>query len=162
MIDEYNLDRFVRQLHRLREADDRAALAHLRRGLGKPLGASAQRDAILFRCLGPETTKVERAASLIASLFGSHSAGGGRGGMGTAFARLKFAGNSEGVGKRLMALLNADREDLDNHLRHAVSLLKSHDIPIDWRRLLNDILRWDKDERPVQREWSRQFWTAES
>jgi CRISPR system Cascade subunit CasB len=68
------------------------------------------------------------------------------------------AGSEEAVERRFVALLNAHPEDLDKHLRHAVSLLKAHEIPVDWLRLLGDLRGWGNPERYVQRNWARAFW----
>jgi CRISPR system Cascade subunit CasB len=62
------------------------------------------------------------------------------------------------VERRFVALLNCHQDDLDHHLRQAVSLLKSKDAPVDWAELLKDIQRWDNDDRLVQRRWARAFW----
>jgi CRISPR system Cascade subunit CasB len=80
--------------------------------------------------------------------------------MGTAFATVK--GPSESLEKRFVALLNCHRDDLPNHLRQAVSLLKSEDVSINWRRLLKDILSWDHETRFVQQQWAREFWQSKA
>ena len=76
--------------------------------------------------------------------------------MGTAFAMVKE--RSESLEKRFIALLNCHRDDLPNHLRQAVSLLKSKDVPINWHRLLRDILSWDHETRFVQQQWAGELW----
>ena len=55
--------------------------------------------------------------------------------LGASFARLAQATESESIEKRFVALLNCRRDDLHAHLRHAVGLLKSKDIPVDWAQL---------------------------
>ena len=60
--------------------------------------------------------------------------------------------------KRFVALLNCHQEDLPDHLRHAVSLLRSKEIPIDWARLLRDLRWWHREDKRVQRDWARAFW----
>ena len=59
---------------------------------------------------------------------------------------------------RFVALLNAHPEDLDDHLRHAVSLLKANEQPLDWFRLLEDLLQWDHPDGHVQLKWARDFY----
>ena len=61
----------------------------------------------------------------------------------------------EGVERRLIALLNAEREDLDDHLRHAVAQLRAHDIAMDYVQLLRDLRSWGAEERWVQRRWAQ-------
>jgi CRISPR system Cascade subunit CasB len=55
-------------------------------------------------------------------------------------------------------LLAAHPDDLDFHLRQAVSFLKSRDVPVNWHQLLSDVLAWGHPERYVQRRWARAFW----
>jgi CRISPR system Cascade subunit CasB len=55
-------------------------------------------------------------------------------------------------------LLNSHVDELSRHLRHAVGLLKSREVPVDWVQLLHDIPRWDYPSRRVQRDWARAFW----
>ena len=59
-----------------------------------------------------------------------------------------------------MALLNAHPDELGRHLRHAVSLLKAHEVPIDWAQLLRDVQEWTYEGRPVQLDWARAFWAG--
>jgi CRISPR system Cascade subunit CasB len=62
------------------------------------------------------------------------------------------------VEKRLVALLNCHRNDLPDHLRHTIGLLKSKEIPVNWTQLLWDVQNWQRESRDVQRNWARQFW----
>jgi CRISPR system Cascade subunit CasB len=62
------------------------------------------------------------------------------------------------IESRLEAVLQCHRDDLPEHLRRIVGLLKAQDVPVDWAQLLNDIARWAWVRRPVQREWARAFW----
>jgi CRISPR system Cascade subunit CasB len=61
---------------------------------------------------------------------------------------------------RFVALLNAHPDDLDDHLRHAVSLLKAYERPLDWFRLFDDLLRWDHPDGHVQLRWARDFYRS--
>ena len=73
---------------------------------------------------------------------------------------MKKEKDSGGVERRFVALLNCRAEDLPDHLRQFISLLKTNDMPIDWAQLLRDVIRWDYDE-DVQRNWARAFWAAD-
>jgi CRISPR system Cascade subunit CasB len=153
------IDCFVAHLRRLQATDDRAALARLRRGLGKDPGTTVETHAIvqpwLPRGLPPWH---EDACYLIASLFAAHPEPGGRGSLGEAFRRLAEAKGGDSTEKRFVALLNCHGEELATHLRHAVSLLASGGVLIDWPRLLGDVQGWGHPARRVQRDWSRDFW----
>ncbi|MGO8691758.1 MAG: type I-E CRISPR-associated protein Cse2/CasB [Thermoguttaceae bacterium] len=155
------IGRFVGQLEQLPRNEERAALAKLRRGLGKPPGYAPERDGWVLERLDSEVPdSFEAKFCLISSLFAQHPEAGGKGTMGAALRRLKDQSAGDGVERRFVALLNSDEEDLPGRLRHAVGLLKSKDIPVDWRQLLSDLLRWEYADRQVHRRWSRDFWAG--
>ena len=153
----------------------RAALAKLRRALGKPPGT----DPEVYPYVTPylpsgQYPGGDAAYFLIASLFAAwHQAGDAcptfHGTMGATF--LNLCRNEKGkvdpdakssVERRFVSLLNAHPDDLPARLRHAVSLAKSAGKPIDWDRLLKDIQpnRWSHPDRYVQQQWARDFWPA--
>jgi CRISPR system Cascade subunit CasB len=156
--------------------EDRATLAKLRRGLGKPIGQAAERDIWLHGHLHGAAPKQEELAALIASLFAlwhqgsrysqrrpSRSLGGSFKELADAERRKcgkKLDELVPNVERRFCVLLDSHPEDLAERLRHAVSLLKSKEIPIDWAGLLDDLLRWNLEKRPVQRKWAREYWAS--
>jgi len=151
---------FIASLEKLRDAKDKAALARLRRGLGKEMGAPEMYRYVyqyLHEC------RQYRRCFLVASLFGLHWDKAKRGvSFGAVFREIwkKFK-ESESIEKRFTNLLSADPDDLGEHLRHAVSLAKSKGVPIDYYRLFFHIKRWDHPNRFVQREWAKDFWGSE-
>lgn len=158
---------FVEYLERLYEKEERAALAALRRGLGKRPGE----EMSVYRYVGWSLDKLskrqEDAYYLIATLFGLYPSASWRSGdgdqkktnLGASLRRLKEQMGGDGAERRFVALLNADREDLGEHLRQIISLLKSKDAPIDWAQLLEAVEFWDADdERRRQRQWAKTFW----
>ncbi len=149
------VDRFVGHLEELRDRENRGALAALRRGAGSPPGTIVEMYPEILPWV-PNGKWAEDPAYVVGALFALHPQPGGRGNIGTAFAMVKEP--SESLERRFVALLNSHRDDLPGGLRHAVALLKSKDVPIDWRRLLSDILQWDHESRFVQRKWAREFW----
>lgn len=148
----------VASLLRLSKRDDRAALAALRRGLGKTPGTAPEMYPFVAPYLDPnEDARWEEACYLIAALFASHPSGDHPAhNFGASFARLSQEGG--GPERRFTALLASHRENLPHRLRQAVALLKAHDVPVDWYQLLRDVGRWNDDQRPVQRAWARAFW----
>jgi CRISPR system Cascade subunit CasB len=160
-------DEFIKLLEELFDRDDRAALATLRRGLGKPLGGEME----IYRYLGRFADRLtsrrqEEAYYLIATLFGLYpTESWKRGGddkdatnLGASLRKLKGE-TGESIERRFVALLNAHSEDLPTHLRQVISLLSSKEMPVDWRQLLQDIENWDfDDERRIQRKWAKAFW----
>ena len=151
------VDYFVAHLEDLRQRENRGALAALRRGLGSAPGSvPAMYPHILP--WAPHNRVAENACCIIGSLFALHPDPGGAGNMGNAFA--KVGDRTESLEKRFVALLNCHYDDLPNHLRQAVSLLKSKDVPIDWRQLLWNVVSWDHEARFVQKQWAREFWKS--
>lgn len=176
-----NISRLVQGLERLVPRDgvegsgrngDRAALAALRRGLGKEPGEAPEVFPVLMPLLpeAPLWPWPERVAYLIASLFALHplswskaSRGRHRSNLGASMRQLAGeAGEAESNGpeRRFVALLNSDVADLPDHLRGIVGLLKSADppIPVDWAQLARDLLYWSDADREVQRRWATAFW----
>lgn len=156
--------------------DGRAAMAKLRRGLGKPAGMAHEMDKYILTKLTENTSpSQEEAYYLVAALFARWHQGkekaeiANNGNLGKSLQELVSSYVAGGTSKddaekrlekRLKALLNAHRDDLPEHLRRVVSLLKSKDIPVNWAQLLTDIQFWGSEDRSVQHNWSRGFWIS--
>jgi CRISPR system Cascade subunit CasB len=107
----------------------------------------------------------ELAYYLVACLFALHPQPGGRGNLGSHLRVLLSRGaSSDTVERRFTALLAAHPDDLATHLRHAVSLLRGANIPINWEQLFWDVWNWHDPERRehVLKDWARAYWGAES
>ena len=65
--------------------------------------------------------------------------------------------------KRFLALLDADEDQLADHLRHAVTLLNAGEIRPDWAQLLSDVLSWSntKSRDRTREQWARAFYRPE-
>lgn len=161
----------------------RAVLAYLRRGLGRESGTAMEMLPYVMPYIErlPEDLslkqreKIENSYFLIGSLIGLYpkanrkSEDKGQNNLGKSlwlFDREISKGipnrpkneRNPSVEKRFVGLLNADEEDLHNHLRQIISLLKSKEIPINWLQLLKDINNWSYESKFVQRNWAREFW----
>ncbi len=159
--------RFAKELQALVDKEERGTLAALRRGLGKPPGVVAEMHPFVLRWVAPGATSwQEESWYLVASLFAIHqkpwwpAEGKPGNNLGASFARLARAVDSKSIERRFIAMLNCDADDLPQHLRHAVSLLGSHDVPVDFAQLLRDLRGWNADSRWVQRNWARSFWAG--
>jgi CRISPR system Cascade subunit CasB len=158
----------VAHLERLVGREDRAALAALRRGLGRPAGSVADMYPYVIPYLPPETEPwAEAPYYLVASLFALHQgswphaeSNGRTTDFGASYARLSQQLERESIEARFVALLDCDLDELPQHLRQAVALLKSREVPIDWLQLLRDVRGWGHPERYVQRAWARAYWGA--
>lgn len=153
-------DVFIQYLTSLR--DDRAALAELRRGLGRPSQLGLYRHVARF--LSPHTTPWhERALLTIAPLFGLHPEPGDVT-LPVALARVAQARDSGSIEARFIALLDAETEDLPVHLRHAITLVRGHTptIAVDYDDLLRTVRAWSHPHRYAQRRWARAYWSPTS
>jgi CRISPR system Cascade subunit CasB len=149
---------FVKSLEKLAFDNNRAALAQLRRGLGKKEGtAEMYRYVVPF--LDPEKKYGTEQFFLIASLFALHPKPTRGVSMGKVFRAM--AEKSASVEKRFEQLLSVDADDLDGHLRQAVSLAKSKGVSIDFHQLFIDLKGWGHPDRYVQLRWARDFWGYE-
>jgi CRISPR system Cascade subunit CasB len=160
--------RFIGYLESLRERGDRAALATLRRALGKDPGAAPETYPIVMPYV-PERAdeRAERIYFLVGSLFALHQQSWRRAegdksphDFGASMRLMTDRRPGGGVERRFGALLACSEVELGEHLRHGVSLLKSEDVPIDWVRLVADLKEWNYERRPVQRRWARSFWAG--
>lgn len=156
---------FIRYLTGLAERDDRAALAALRRGLGRPPGTAPELYPHVARFFPSDAAHSSRsredAMFIVAALFGllpTHRAGSGS--PVRALRRLNL--ESESTERRVLSLLNADAVALPIHLRHLFALIRGHapDQHLDYDRLLRHVTQWDHPDRWVQRQWARDWWAA--
>lgn len=146
--------------------DNRASRAALRRGLGKAPGEAPEVFPYVVPWLGTDPRRREEwAYYLVAALLASHPVSW----PGDAYrtnlgASLRWAcdrrSSPAAVERRFVATLNADADDLSDHLRHAVSLCRAEEVPVNWLQLLRDIRDWDRDDRVVQRRWAGAFWAT--
>lgn len=155
---------FIRYLCDLVKDENRAALAALRRGLGKEPGEAPEMFPYVVRWVPPGNDAWhEKTYYLVASLFALHqkatTAGEGATNLGASLRWLRHKSDSESVEKRFVALLNSHGDDVAEHLRRVVALLKAQEIPIDWTQLLRDVQRWNAPSRFVQRSWARAYWS---
>lgn len=151
---------FVSYLETL--AEDRAALAALRRGLGQPTGTAAEMYPYVVPRLPVGLSQAEQNVYFtVAALYAYHPASTGEGNLGN---HLRQAVHSPedlpAVERRFVVLLNTHPDDLDDHLRQTVGFLRSKDLPVNWHQLLRDIRAWGHPQRYIQRRWANAFWRA--
>ncbi|MBL8191348.1 MAG: type I-E CRISPR-associated protein Cse2/CasB [Acidobacteria bacterium] len=187
------------------EKPDRAALAKLRRTLGKKPDQAMNAFPYIVRWTEDLRPWHEQSYYLVAALFGMYPSrslhhqrklknkkdsddqeanddqkglGEYRCNLGASFLKLDLARRDESkpeersksLERRFTALLMSRKEDLPERLRHAIKLLQSEKIPIDWVQLLLDLCRWDQSQRAVsarrpmissQRSWAKAFWRVD-
>ncbi|MEP7149524.1 MAG: type I-E CRISPR-associated protein Cse2/CasB [Acidobacteriota bacterium] len=150
----------VGYLKELAKRQDRAALAHLRRGLGKRPGEAMGMYPYIGRFISEKTNQsYDRAVFLTSALFADYwEAPSNAGNLGQSVRRLFDETKSDSIEKRFVALLDAEAEDLHYYLRQIVGLLKSKSIPVNWNELFKHIQGWDHPDGYVQKKWARSFW----
>lgn len=153
---------------------DRGALAGLRKGLGEPKGWHPAVSMVVDRAIGDvDLYNSQRdVLNITAALFSLHPHIRRRdeGVWGTSLMESlsqlqKSLGRTsdedrQALDRRVMALLNANKEDVFHHLRHLIRLFRNSDVAIDWMQLAHDLDRWASPERSVQRRWARNWWGA--
>jgi CRISPR system Cascade subunit CasB len=153
-----------------------AALARLRRGLGKPAGSVSDilqytlAEQFVGHDAGDEPTDAERAAHISLTLYALHQQSRSkrmhqRGwGVGRAVRRLhpEEPGATPGpVLRRFQALgTSADLDELVHHARGMVQLLRGKEIPLDYAVFADDLVRWQRPggASAVRLRWGREFY----
>ena len=153
--------RFADHLQQFVVKEDRAALAALRRGLGRQVGEAPEMFPYVVPFIPEGTYPADEGAYyLVASLVAFHPARTQGTDFGGSLAGLRSVVESKSLEHRFVALLGCHPEALPDHLRRHVALLKVHDRAWDWERLLDDVRRWGHPDRFVQRAWARSFWRS--
>lgn len=172
------VDKKVRRLQNgylANRSADVAALARLRRGLGKPAGSVLDivefTHADEFAGTRDEPTFAETAAHLSMTLYALHQQSQGRpmhqGGhpLGRSIRALIPAARGEkytedSVAKRFAMLGTADSPgELTHHLRSMVQLLRAGGVPLDYGQLAADLFNWQRpgSAASVRLRWGRDF-----
>lgn len=149
MSEDRNRHPMIDALRAAADDDDRAMLAQLRGSIAE--GREALAYPFVARYFGHDRGEAD--LILVAQLFALHPL---QGSQSLARALRVPAESSDSVELRFRALLDADREDLGVHLRHAVSLAKAHEQAIDYQDLLDTIRWWNGPHK--RRAWARDFW----
>jgi CRISPR system Cascade subunit CasB len=147
---------YLEKLEKLVKDDERATLAELRRSLGKNPTVTLVRIGWLFA--GVPDFALDTAV-LHAGLFAIDGDNASSNNFGKAFRVLLDSTGSDSIEKRFVSLVETEREDLATPLRHAIKLLASKEIGLDWAQLFDDLLGWHYESRGVQRKWARSFWS---
>jgi len=150
-------DPLVDHLEDLAARQDRRTLALLRRTFQEAQALDGL--AVVLPFVTRDNRWRERAeddALLVSGLFALHPESGS---MSLPAALHIMAKTSDSVELRFRALLSAGRLDLGEHLRHAVTLVASHGLAIDWRDLHAAVRYWDHPSDRTRRQWARDFWS---
>ncbi|MBD3226734.1 MAG: type I-E CRISPR-associated protein Cse2/CasB [Candidatus Lokiarchaeota archaeon] len=158
---EISKSSFIGYLEDMKKREDRGALAALRRGLQYELGECIDMYPYVIPWIKNIKSKWEKNMHfLIASLYAYYPETTNRGNLGDVFRKLYLKRkNNKSLEQRFISLLKSNPEDLPFHVRQAVSLAKSENIPINWNELFYDLKRWPYETRfPPYEKWAKSFW----
>lgn len=162
---EKNDYKFIQFLISLVQNEDLGALAALRRGLGKVPGSAIEMHRFIVPFLDPNRPWDDPIYFLVGTLFAMHQTNWERKSeeitnFGASVVQLINSENQDAVDRRFTVLLNSDFEDLPQHLRQMIAMLKtgSRTIPVDWLQLIRDLRFWNNENKFVQLKWAKAFW----
>lgn len=141
---------------------DKTAMAILKRGLGFKPGSHFHSYPYVEHFLSHDSKEsYRRSLYLVASLFAyyPHHDEDNSNSFAAVFARVAKEKESKSMAKRFISLLEAEKEDLSNHLRQAFSLLpKQEGKNINFVKLAKDISHWSSSNKKVKEKWARDFY----
>lgn len=144
---------FCERLERL----DAGERARLKRNAGRTLAESHNVLGLFFRMLPPDVPQYqEETYFLVATLF-PLTEGSDEGSLGHALYRARDKKHAQGLDRRVEIMLDANREQLPFRLRQAIRFLYSKRVPVNWPRLLKDLLAWGHPKRYMQENWARDY-----
>lgn len=145
-----------------RAAESRQALARLRRSFAGPRQEAEAYD-VVFAHDPPQAE--QEVWLLVAGLFALHPLhrpSGPRRSLGAAMSVL-VQRRGESVNRRFVQLVSVDRHGLPHYLRQTVQLLRTESVPLDYEKLLTDLLdvlcdnSRDEAAYRVRLNWARDF-----
>jgi CRISPR system Cascade subunit CasB len=130
--------------------------ARLKRDAGKTL-AEARSIGLFYRLLPHGLSPAQEETYFLVATLYPLAEGGGTGNLGGALHQVRDPQNHKGLDRRVEVLLDSDATQLPFRLRQAVKFCRSNRVHVDWQRLLEDLLRWNRPNRPVQKQWARGY-----
>jgi CRISPR system Cascade subunit CasB len=153
------MNKLIPWLETLNESDNKAR-AVLRRSLAFDPGQHIPAFPYVEPFLKGEQEGWRREVHyLVAALWAAHWREGRAGAaqpLAKACAAHQLKSGSASTERRFINLLDADREQLPHRLRQMTALLNEQ--PIDFERLLSDLLGWHRDDKRSQNAWARDFY----
>lgn len=137
---ELDRERFARFLYAIR--DDVGKLAVLKRGVGRPI-PNIDQIMVLSKVMPAGDEAERRAYYAVAALFATHPMTGGYGDFGRSLGRADVSK------ERLRVLLGSSSENIPMRLAQVMPLVKNSKVPVDWRRLLDDLIQWGSRDLAV-------------
>lgn len=155
---EKKLDPRITQFIANLEELDAGERARLKRNAGNSL-VQARHTALglFYKALPPNVPRYQEETYFLVATLYPLADSGETGNLGAALRQAQVPTNKEGLDRRIEILLDADETQLPFRLRQAVRFLYSNRVPVDWPRLLDDLLYWTHESRFVQKAWARAY-----
>jgi len=147
-----NIQTFLEKLTRLDAADK----AKLKRDAGRTI-AEAKCIGLFYRLLPYGLVAAQEESYFLTATLFPLADSGGSSNLGASLRLARDSKNTKGLDRRIEILLDADKTQLPFRLRQAVRFLKSKCVPVNWQRLLEDLLSWNRPSRIVQKQWARAY-----
>lgn len=143
----------------LKQKEDRASLAKLKRGASDPYN-NFEVLSIIGRYLPDNQDDTFRNSMLLATLFAIHPQHSKDCNLGAALrkVRLSLQLGQESLDSRFALMLNSDKEDLPHHLLQNLRFIANKDIGIDYDILFKDLKFWNHPDKFVQLSWAKEYW----
>ena len=135
---------------------DAGGRARLKRCAGQSL-SEARQIGLFYSILPPGIPAYQEGIYFLVATLYPLADSGGSGDFGAALRRAQQRNNRKGLDRRVESLLDADEAQLPFRLRQAVRFISSNQVKVNWFQLLDDLLRWNTFNRPVQRRWARSY-----
>ncbi|MEZ4631642.1 MAG: type I-E CRISPR-associated protein Cse2/CasB [Deinococcales bacterium] len=156
---------FIQQLERFHQGDERQkpnrkALAELRRSLGFELGTYIPAYSYVesFHPSNFDRPMYYLVAGLYA-LHPQHTQAEESFGQTLVKVQKEKEQISESLEKRFLALLNCQEENqLAHHLRQMIGIVKQAEVNLNYVKLLRDLIKWNSDDRYIQRHWAQDYY----
>jgi CRISPR system Cascade subunit CasB len=135
--------------------------ARLKRNAGRTLSDSHKVMGLFFRLLPPNVPRLQEDTYFMIATLYPLAESCDKGNLGNALRQARDPKYAQGLDRRIQVLLDANQEQLAFRLRQAIHFLHGQRVPVNWPRLLHDLLRWDSPKRYVQEQWARTYFASE-
>ena len=136
---------------------DTGERARLKRSAGQTLGEA--RASLFYRLLPNGVPEYKEGIYFLVATLYPMAENTSVGDFGVSLRKARDDKNHKGLDRRVQALLDSDEGQLPFRLRQAIHYLHSRPerVKVNWQKLLEDLLKWEAANRPVQRRWARSY-----
>ncbi len=143
----------------LKDGDNKAKLATLRRGAADPFN-NFEALSIIGKLIPDSRDETFKNSMLISTLFAVHPKQDNDRNIGEALKKVRNAltVGEESLDGRFTLLLNSEYEDLPHNLLQICRFLANKEVGIDFHQLFDDLKYWTHQDKFVQRNWAKGYW----